>query len=220
VKFDFLLYICSFNIKSIVTNNFNNFKFTGNFRSNKLTNKSTLESKDKSLDSLINKVLNTYVGMITRNGGRPFIGYLISKVAYMGLRVTKFKLVLISSFVFHCSKVLRHEGRKGLVMNLKVSQVLIQQSVAKYVINDMNPLKRRVRRSRSGFPKWIIHPGRLLLRSGDLEIIRLYMTLTGLYRVINFPGKVDLSSITDTGPGLSKLSKTERNVLDSVINRC
>lgn len=203
-----------------VTQSFKNFKFTGYFRSSKHINESSIESKDKTLDSLIRKVLNTYVGMITRNGGRPFIGYLISKVAYMGLRVTKFKLVLISSFVFHCAKVLKHEGRKGLVMNLKVSQVLIQQATGKNVIRDMNPLKRRVRRSRSGFPKWIIHPGRILLRSKDLEIIRLYMTLTGLYRVIEFPGTVNLNSITDTGPGLSLLSNDDRRLLDTVIKRC
>jgi len=137
----------------------------------------------------------------------------------MGLRVTKLKLVLISSFVFHCARVLRHEGRKGLVLNLKVSQVLIQQALAKYVIRDMNPLKRRVRRSRSGYPLWIITPGRLLIRQRNVEFVRLYMTLTGLYRVINFDGRVDLSSITDTGPGLSNLSSTDKDLLSSTINR-
>lgn len=210
-------------LKSKVRNSLfkSNFKFLGLFGLNKVVKpKSVLESKDKDLDSLITKKLNTYIGMITRNGGRPFIGYLISKVAYMGLRVNKLKLVLISSFVFHCAKVLRDEGRKGLVLNLKVSQVLIQQAIAGYVVYDLNPLKRRVRRSRSGYPNWIIHPGRLLLRSKNTEYIRLYMTLTGLYRVIEFKGKVDLGSILDSGPGLSRLNLMDKKLLDSVIMRC
>jgi len=88
---------------------------------------------------------------------------------------------------------------KGLVLHLKTSYVLIQQAIAGYVIEDQGPLKRRVNRSRSGFPRWIPVQQRILLLKGDIPTIRFWTSLTSIYRVLTFPGNVSVSSITDPG---------------------
>jgi hypothetical protein len=64
------------------------------------------------------------------------------------------------------------EGMKGLVLYLKTSYVLIQQAVAGYKVENLDPLKRRVRRSRSGLPLWIPAQQRTLLMNKDIKTIR------------------------------------------------
>lgn len=93
----------------------------------------------------------------------------------------------------------KSEGMKGLVLYLKTSYVLVQQAVAGYVIEDQSPLKRRVRRDKSGFPLWIPRTQRSLLRRGDIRAIRFWTSLISLYRILKFPARVNLDSITQPG---------------------
>lgn len=111
-----------------------------------------LESHSNSFGFYIERSLKKFNGMITRNGGRSLIGFLLEKIGDVGGKVSRFKVVGIATFCFHCARIQFHEGSKGLVMNLKVSHVLIQQAVAGYKIEDLSPLKRRVRRDRAGIP--------------------------------------------------------------------
>jgi len=62
---------------------------------------------------------------------------------------------------------------KGLVMHLKVCQVLVQQAVGGYRVPDLGPLSRRVNRSRGGFPRIIPTTQRMLLRQRDAHAIKL-----------------------------------------------
>jgi hypothetical protein len=116
-------------------------------------NQQGLEDHSKSFGFYIEKALSKFNGMISRNGGRALIGFLLEKVGDVGGKVSRFKVIGIATFCFHCYKIMSHEGSKGLVMNLKVSHVLIQQAVAGYIIEDLSPLKRRVNRDRAGIPK-------------------------------------------------------------------
>jgi len=92
----------------------------------------------------------------------------------------------------------RHRGLKGLVLYLKASQVLLQQSVAKFRVSDLRELKSRPKRNRQGIP--LIIPAcsrRLISRDRDIPTIKLWMTLLGLYRIIEFKGKLSLDTILD-----------------------
>lgn len=114
--------------------------------------KDTDRDLPKSFHAFIERKLKAFNGMLSRNGGRSLINYLLRYVGDVGGRVTRFKVILICVFSFKLVKVFNAEGSKGLVLFLKSSSVLIQQAAAGYVIEDMNPLKRRVRRDRAGFP--------------------------------------------------------------------
>ena len=50
-----------------------------------------------------------------------------------------------------------------------------------------------------GVPSVIPKDHRKLIRSGDSRVIRFWLTLFGLYRILPFPGKMKLSTITDPG---------------------
>jgi hypothetical protein len=91
-----------------------------------------------------------------------------------------------------------HRGLKGLVIYLKASQVLLQQSVGKFRVVDISELKVRPKRNRAGVPLIIPAYSRQLIScKRDIDTIKLWMTLLGLYRVLEFKGKLSLNTITD-----------------------
>jgi hypothetical protein len=75
--------------------------------------------------------------------------------------------------------------------------VLLQQALGDFKLYDITDLKWRVGRTRSGLPKWILAQDRAKIRARDYKVIRFYLTLFSLYRVLEFPGKIKLSTITD-----------------------
>jgi hypothetical protein len=101
-----------------------------------------------------------------------------------------------------------HSGLKGLVIYLKASQVLLQQVVGGFRVLDLAELKVRPSRNRAGLPLIIPAGVRVRIsRDRDIKTIRLWMTLLGLYRILEFRGKLSLSTIVSTGPSLSLFHK-------------
>lgn len=159
----------------------------------------TLDDKtSKSFGDLIEKALRKLNGMVARKGATPMIGFLIRSL-YVGAQLTRSRCALVVLFCRKCSGIIQNEGFKGLVLWLKVSHVLIQQAIAGDIVRDLGPLKRRVRRSRSGLPKWIPTYQRRLLMRGDVPTVRFWTSLASLYRVLDFPYKLNLETITTPG---------------------
>lgn len=159
----------------------------------------------KSFSYYIDMSLKRFNGMIFRNKGRPLVGFCLRAVADVGGKVSSFRVTAICIFSFRVYKIYKHEGSKGVVLFLKNSQVLIQQSLAGYKLESQNPLKRRIRVDRTGIPLWIPLSHRSILRlRKDIGLVRFWLTLTGLYRVISCPPNLDLSSITSDGPDLGR----------------
>jgi len=95
---------------------------------------------------------------------------------------------------------------KGAVLYLKACQVLLQQSIGGYVVIDIGELNVRPKRTRSGIPRIIpAHVRSLILKERHIPSIRLWMTLFGLFRILEFPGKLKLTTITDAGVDLVKI---------------
>lgn len=99
-------------------------------------------------------------------------------------------------FAFKLTHLILHSGVKGAVIYMKASQVLLQQGVASYYVQDLTELKVRVKRTRRGLPVWIPIEQRALIRGGDIPTIRVWMTLFGIFRVLSFEGKLSLATIT------------------------
>jgi len=158
-----------------------------------------LEDHSKSFGAMVERSINRFNGMVLRNKGRAMVGWLMANITPLLGEISGSKVKLTCHFAFHCYRIGRNEGFRGLVIHLKASHVLIQQAIGGYVIKDMGPLKRRVRRSRPGLPKWIPVQERRRLMSGDVASIRYWTSMVALYRVLSFEGKLDTSTITDPG---------------------
>lgn len=94
----------------------------------------------------------------------------------------------------------KRQGIKGLTLYLKSVSVALQQSVSGYIIKDFTAVGPRPSRTSSGLPRIIPSGHRLIIRNkgpGYLILIRYYLSLFYLYRVLEFKGKVKLNTITD-----------------------
>jgi hypothetical protein len=119
--------------------------------------------------------------------------------------VSKSLVKQVCVFSFFVAKLVRHSGTKGAVLYLKACQVLLQQVVGGYRVVDLSELKVRPRRNRAGLPLVIPAGVRVRIsRDRNISDIRLWMTLFGLYRILDFRGRLSLSTITDPGVDLSK----------------
>jgi len=119
-------------------------------------------------------------------------------VEVIGLRISSYKVRVILAFILKLTSLYRHRGMKGMVLYLKACQVLFQQSLGGMRLgSDLNELKVRPSRTKAGMPRIVPAQWRFQVRQGDTLIMKLIMTLLALYRVLEFPGKLKLSTITD-----------------------
>lgn len=102
-----------------------------------------------------------------------------------------------------CFSMYRHQGVPGVVKYLKTSQVMLMQSLAKYKVSDLREIGGRVSRTSSGLPRIIPRVHRDRIRAGDTQVIRVWLSLLALYRVLSYEGQLKTSTITDPGKTLS-----------------
>lgn len=128
------------------------------------------------------------------------VGLLLAMFKQMlpaiGLEITKARVRAILCFIHSCKGVHRAQGMKGLVIWLKANTVILQQALGGFVLKNMTPLGCRVSRTQSGLPRLILAMDRTKIRNGDTNMIRFYLTLCNLYRVLEFPGKLKIKTIT------------------------
>lgn len=98
-------------------------------------------------------------------------------------------------------------GPRGLALYLKTCYVLLQHSAGGMVDASPWALGANVSRTRRGVPRIINPQHRSLITKGDVAVTRLWLTLFGLYRVVEFKGKLKLSTITKPGIDLSEFRK-------------
>lgn len=120
----------------------------------------------------------------------------------LGLATTHARVRAILVFITNCNRVYRGSGMKGLVIWLKANTVLLQQALGGFRLKNTNPLKVRVARTKGeGLPRLILSQDRAQIRAGNVKLVKFYLTLFNLYRVLEFPGQVKLSTIT--GPSIA-----------------
>lgn len=129
--------------------------------------------------------------------GRPAVNHILGCVSLLGRRVnlSVVKVVITTVATYH--RLYKHGGLRFLVIYLKACTSMLQQAIGGQRLHDLTPFGARVGRTHSGLPSIIPALHRAQIRHGSTWVIRFWMTLFGLYRVIEFPGKVKLGSITD-----------------------
>lgn len=163
-----------------------------------------LKKRIDTLESVIQKKLRTINGLVFRKGGRGLIGIILKIIRGVRPRSSKSVVKQVCGFCFRCNHIARHSGLKGLTLYLKASQVLLQQVVAGYRVVDLSELKVRPSRNRAGVPLIIPAGVRVRIsRDRNISDIKLWMTLLGLYRILEFVGCISVRTITDPGKDLS-----------------
>lgn len=152
--------------------------------------------------SRLENVMAAVGAMTLRNQGRPLLTFLLAQVR---VAVGKMRLGYVKpaiSYLAWCSRIARAQGLKGLVLTLKALNTSLAQSIARDLTSF--PTHPRVRRGRLGLPAVIPILHRVRIANGDTTVIRYWFTLFSIYRVIEFPGKISVGTITDPGPSLDQ----------------
>ena len=135
--------------------------------------------------------------MLSVKAGRPIVNHLLRLVSLSGLGMSTGLVKAIIVFVKFCFKHIKNNGLPRLIKVLKACSVILQQASGRHKLNNMTPLGVRVSRSKTGFPRVIPDLHRRRILSGDWMIIKLWMTLFSIYRVLEMPYKLKLTTITD-----------------------
>lgn len=88
---------------------------------------------------------------------------------------------------------------KGLVIYTKSCNILLMQAVGGYKLSSSHSLGMGIARDRSGFPRVIPREHRILIRGGNKQLLRIWLSWFSIYRVLTFPGTLKLNTITDPG---------------------
>nr|QED42910.1 putative RdRp [Diversispora mitovirus B] len=137
-------------------------------------------------------------GMIVGNYGRPLLKVLLYFPSVLGIKSSIFMVKTLLRYASTLNRMRKQSGMTFVVKYLKACHVLLQQSICGQKLSDTGSLGARVSRTRGGgLPSLIPLHHRESIRKGNKMIIRLWLSLFSVYRVIDIPGKVKLSTITD-----------------------
>lgn len=90
-------------------------------------------------------------------------------------------------------------GNRGVAIYLKACHVLLMQAHAGHIIKSTRPLGAAVARSSDGYPRIIPSQVRRQMRAGNHDLVRFWLSLFSLYRVLTFPSRAKFHTITTPG---------------------
>lgn len=134
----------------------------------------------------------TVADLITAFGWRIISLAFPNKVKFSG------RLRLLAMFSNYIWRMYTTNGSVQVVKFLKAGQLAIQKSIGKDRITSLRQLDKDLVRSRltsQGLPTIIPSRDRRLIAGGSASVIRFWLTLFSIYRVISIPGTLKLSTI-------------------------
>ncbi|QDW65421.1 putative RNA-dependent RNA polymerase [Rhizoctonia solani mitovirus 31] len=142
--------------------------------------------------------LKSINAMASVKGGWSLVRIVVLLLPTIGLRSTRAKVKSIVVFLRHTYRLFKYNGAKGACLMLKVYSVTLQQSIGGHVVKDLTELKFRISRTNRGLPRVIPLVMRKAIREGDPHVIRFWLSLFNLYRMIEFKGDMRLASLSKT----------------------
>lgn len=133
---------------------------------------------------------------------RSLIGYLDRLPIILLGKSSRSVILSFVAFSRFALPMVKSSGFKGLALYLKVCNTLLVKAIAGSPVKGVfTSLGHRVSVTRSGIPKCIPRIHRREILANNVFIIRFWLSLFSIYRVLDFFGKPNLSTITK--PGLS-----------------
>jgi len=140
----------------------------------------------------LSKDSNNLLALFERFGFRMISAVFPNEVNY------KSRLHTMYVFAGFIHQMYLHHGEEFVVHYLKVGQLAIQKYIAGEPLSSLKELKDLpFPRLSNGLPKVIPSVDRGLIRAGHSQVIRFWLTLFSVYRVISIPGELKTSTITD-----------------------
>jgi hypothetical protein len=127
------------------------------------------------------------------------IGYTIVTLSLLSTKETS-RFRMLNNFGQFLIKMVKNHGEVYTVKYLKASQLCIQKRLAGQPFSSMREIEPDYnfpRLSRSGLPSVIKLTDRASICNGSLRLIRFYLSLFSLYRIIKIPFSPKLNTITD-----------------------
>lgn len=169
-------------------------------------NKANNLFKVDRLQTRLRQMIGSINGMIIGNYGRPLLKVLLWLPTVLGVKSSIYVVKTLLRYASALNMMRRRSGMTFVVKYLKACSVLLQQSICGQRLPDAGSLGARVGRTRGGgLPTLIPVQHREEIRKGNKMIIRLWLSLFSIYRVIDIPGKVNLRSITDPSTADTRL---------------
>lgn len=122
---------------------------------------------------------------------------LITFCLGLSKRKVNSRIRLYISFYKYLLRLYSTHGSTYVVCYLKASQLAVQKYLAGEPLTSLSQVFPSMcfPYLSNGLPRWIPPKDRLSIRRGNPKIVRLYLTLFGVYRVIRIPFKPDLGTI-------------------------
>jgi len=117
------------------------------------------------------------------------------------------KVKIVWGFAKNVRRILKGSGPQGLAKYLKTCHVLLQQVAGGQKLGHPWEIGCNVSRTRRGLPRIMNPQHRRMAHQGDVAVLRFWMSLFGLYRVIEFKGALKLKTITEPGRDISRFRK-------------
>nr|UPW42254.1 MAG: putative RNA dependent RNA polymerase [Xinjiang mito-like virus 55] len=99
------------------------------------------------------------------------------------------------------TRLRKAQSNKGLALFLKASSTYLMKAWSGDPLLDQMAYGPVVGLNRRGIPLWIPLAWRHQISNRNLKVFRVVMTVCNLYRVLDFPGKLKLSTITSSWTG-------------------
>lgn len=144
---------------------------------------------------------------ISVKGGTPFINILKGITLWTGTRYSASSIRFLCTFARTCYVLIRAQGVRGLVIYMKSAHISLMQALGGHRVHDAGKLGTRFARTGSGIPRIIPIQFRLRIRNGDQRAIRLSLTLLSVYRVLSFPGILNVDTITKSSTANHSLDR-------------
>jgi hypothetical protein len=160
--------------------------------------------QSKPLKSLFRDV-NPKSYMVSLRNSQEFLavlkryGKIFSRILFVPSKVST-RMQLLTKFGCHILKLHKNHGTEFVVKYLKSCTVAIQRYLGRQPLKSLRELEPDLplpRLTSSGLPSFIPLRDRREIERDTLSVIRWYLTLFSLYRILSCPPKLKLSTITD-----------------------
>jgi len=108
-----------------------------------------------------------------------------------------------ASFSWFAIRMIRANGNQGLALYLKAANLLLIRATAGKKLTNSRLAGAAVSVTEGGLPRIIVASHRLRIKGGDRSVIRFWLGLFTLYRVLPFRGRLSVESILKPGVELS-----------------
>lgn len=170
---------------------------------------------------LLKKGLPKLVNLDTLGSAKNLVSALNNKAVLLITacfkRVSPVRFQIFKIFCEHVMTMKRNHGNEHVVKYLKACHLAIQRYIAGKPVNSLKEIAGPgvYPSLRSGLPKFILKGDRALIRNQHTAVIRFYLTLFSVYRILYSPWTMKLSTITDPFKGKEGFIE-EFNILSEI----